>query len=61
MTASRLVHIIAKVDGGIVDLAFTDSATYQLGLLSSDDSPLLRPDDAVHPAGDYRFHIIIQL
>lgn len=44
-----------------MDLAFTDSATYQLGLLSSDDSPLLRPDDAVHPAGDYRFHIIIQL
>ena len=43
-----------------MDLSFTDSATYQLGVVLSADS-LFRADDAVHPAGDYRFFPLLEL
>jgi len=42
----------SKVDGGVVDLLFTDRATYQLGLIASADS-LSRAADAITP-GDVR-------
>jgi hypothetical protein len=42
----------SKVDGGVVDLSFTDTATYQLGLIASADS-LSRAEDAIRP-GDVR-------
>jgi len=38
----------SKVDGGVVDLSFTGTATYQLGLIVSADS-LSRAADVIHP------------
>merc|ERR1719500_87643 len=38
----------SKVDGGVVDLLFTGTATYQLGLIVSADS-LSRAADVIHP------------
>jgi len=43
----------SKVDGGVVDLSFTGTATFQLGLIASADS-LSRAEDAIHPANARR-------
>ena len=42
----KIILIIIKVEGGVVDLWFTSSATYQLGLLVSADS-LSAAEDAL--------------
>ena len=44
-----------KVDGGVVDLSFTGTATYQLGLIVSADS-LSRAADVIHPGNVRLFH-----